>query len=162
MGACEDQGSVTDFSGDRGAAFCVRCLGVLFLLTPLLSAQNPDELLAVRLPATQGYISRHPTPLPFPPGRGQTATPSRASKRGSSMASRPSGMARAADNRPGTRKLRPMAEERSPDISSRIKTLLRISESRSSRTLGRLLPVCPFSVQSADVGISSREVTTYQ
>src|SRR2546425_12207867 len=39
---------------------------------------------------------------------------------------------------PGTRKLRPLAEERSPEISSRIKTLLRISESRSSRTLGRL------------------------
>ena len=58
---------MTDFSGDRGAAFCVRCLGFLFLLAPLLSAQNPDELLAVRLPATQGYINRHATPLPFPP-----------------------------------------------------------------------------------------------
>jgi hypothetical protein len=42
---------------------------------------------------------------------------------------------------PGTRKLRPLAEERSPEISSRIKTLLRISKSRSSRTLARLLAV---------------------
>ena len=117
MGACEDQGSVTDFSGDRGAAFCVRCLGVLFLLTPLLSAQNPDELLAVRLPATQGYISRHPTPLPFPPGRGQTATPSRASKCGSSMASRPSGMARAADNRPGHQEVAPQWQRKEAPTS---------------------------------------------
>jgi hypothetical protein len=57
-----------DFSEDRDRGFCVRYLGVLLLLTPLLCAQNPDELLVVRLPATQGYINRHATPLPLPTG----------------------------------------------------------------------------------------------
>jgi integrase len=33
------------------------CLGVLFLAAPLLRAQDPDELLAVRFPARHGYIT---------------------------------------------------------------------------------------------------------
>jgi len=58
-------------------------LGLLFLLTPLLCAQNAEELLVVRLPATQGYLNRHATPPPLPTKRSQTATPS------SRMASHP-------------------------------------------------------------------------
>jgi hypothetical protein len=53
------------------------CVNMLFLLAPLLCAQNPDELLVVRLPATQGYLNRHATPLQLPAGRSQAATPSR-------------------------------------------------------------------------------------
>ena len=53
----------------------MRCLGVLFLLTSLLCAQDPDELLIVRLPAKQGYSNRHATPLTFLSGRSQTASP---------------------------------------------------------------------------------------
>jgi hypothetical protein len=56
----------------------VRHLGVLVLLSPLLGAQNPDELLVVRLPATQGYLNRHATALPFPTRRSQTTPPSAA------------------------------------------------------------------------------------
>ena len=48
-----------------------RCLCVLFLLAPLLGAQNSDELLVVRLPATQGYLNRHATLLPFSTRRSQ-------------------------------------------------------------------------------------------
>ena len=50
------------------------CLGLLFSFALLLCAQNPDELLAVRLPATQGYINRHATLLPLSPGRARTGT----------------------------------------------------------------------------------------
>ena len=49
------------FSGAR--------LGVLgFLAAPLLRAQNPDELLAVRFPARHGYVN-WPAAPPFPTGR---------------------------------------------------------------------------------------------
>src|SRR6266568_531459 len=40
-------------SARKTRTWSTRSLGVLFLLTPLLCAQNPDELLAVRLPATR-------------------------------------------------------------------------------------------------------------
>jgi hypothetical protein len=59
-------------------ALSISCLGVLFLIAPLLCAQNPDELLVVRLPATQGYLNRHATALPFPTRRSQTTPPSAA------------------------------------------------------------------------------------
>jgi hypothetical protein len=113
----------TDFSEDRDRGFCVRCLGVLLLLTPLLCAQNPDELLVVRLPATQGYINRHATPLPLPTRRSQTATPTSAAKRGYSLLLGPSGVARADDatcrgqaqpNRSGHQELAPLGRGKKP------------------------------------------------
>jgi hypothetical protein len=48
--------------------FLAGCLGGLFLAAPLLRAQNPDELLAIRFPARQGYIT-WPAAPPFPSGR---------------------------------------------------------------------------------------------
>jgi hypothetical protein len=89
----------------KGRAFCGGCLSVfiLFLAAPLLCAQNPDELLVVRFPATQGYINRYTMSPPFPPfpiERSRIATSSNATKR-QTVALRPGGGARGDDRCPG-------------------------------------------------------------
>src|SRR5215831_18332450 len=48
--------------------FLAGCLGGVLLAAPLLRAQSPDELLAIRFPARHGYIT-WPAAPPFPSGR---------------------------------------------------------------------------------------------
>ena len=93
-------------------------MGFLFSFAPLLCAQNPDELLAVRLPATQGYIDRHATPLPFPPGRTGTTIDTK------NRPLRPNGVThgdgvigrgQTVDDRPGQQKVVPSARQKPRD-----------------------------------------------
>jgi hypothetical protein len=91
---------VTKFARRSGSRISREVLGhLIFAHVALLRAQNPDELLVVRLPATQGYINRHATPLSFPTGRSQTDTPGSYRRCVHGVASSSSRMARADDSR---------------------------------------------------------------
>jgi hypothetical protein len=64
---------------------------VLFLLTPWLGGQNPDELLVIRLPAKYGHINEAgAAPKPFPTVRDEIAASGRARRCGSMAAGRSS------------------------------------------------------------------------
>src|SRR5215471_2843019 len=99
--------------------FSAGCVGLLFSFAPLLCAQNPDELLAVRLPATQGYINRHATPLAFPPGRARTGTTIDTKNRpmrsnGVMQGDGAIGLSQTDDNRPVQQKVVPHARRQKP------------------------------------------------
>ncbi len=64
---------------------------VLFLLTPWLGGQNPDELLVIRLPAKHGHINEAgAASKPFPTVRDEIAASGRARRCGSMAAGRSS------------------------------------------------------------------------
>ncbi len=64
----------------------IGAFSVLVLLTPWLCAQNPDELLVIRLPAKHGHINEPgAAPIPVPTVRLQITAP-RSGQRCGSMA----------------------------------------------------------------------------